>query len=92
MKLSAELETNLRELALTGPVELHENGTRVAPLSTLSWEVRGQAKSRCCISGLRSDQSNIGRYGYFPGSALSCLRSLKSFASPSRKTGAADFG
>ena len=41
MELSNELEANLRELAAAGPVELRENGARVAPLSTLSWEVRG---------------------------------------------------
>lgn len=41
MELSSELEANLRELASAGPVELRENGARVAPLSTLSWEVRG---------------------------------------------------
>ncbi len=41
MELSGELEANLRELASAGPVELRENGARVAPLSTLSWEVRG---------------------------------------------------
>ena len=41
MELSNELEANLRELASAGPVELRENGARVAPLSTLSWEVRG---------------------------------------------------
>jgi hypothetical protein len=41
VELSNELEANLRELASAGPVELRENGTRVAPLSTLSWEVRG---------------------------------------------------
>ena len=43
MELSSELEANLRELASTGPVELRENGARVAPLSTLSWEVRGSS-------------------------------------------------
>lgn len=41
MELSGELEANLRELAAAGPVELRENGARVAPLSALSWEVRG---------------------------------------------------
>jgi len=43
VELSGELEANLRELAAAGPVELRENGARVAPLSTLSWEVRGTA-------------------------------------------------
>ena len=31
MELSLELEANLRELASAGPVELRENGARVAP-------------------------------------------------------------
>ena len=44
MELSSELEANLRELASAGPVELRENGARVAPLSTLSWEVRGSGE------------------------------------------------
>jgi len=39
--LSNELEANLREFASAGPVELRENGARVAPLSALSWEVSG---------------------------------------------------
>jgi len=39
--LSNELEANLREFASAGPVELRENGARVAPLSALSWEVGG---------------------------------------------------
>jgi len=30
----AELEASLREFAATGPVELRENGARIAPLST----------------------------------------------------------
>ena len=41
MELSNELEANLRALASAGPVELRENGARVAALSALSWEVRG---------------------------------------------------
>ncbi len=41
MELSNELEANLREFASAGPVELRENGARVAALSALSWEVRG---------------------------------------------------
>ena len=44
MELSLELEANLRELASAGPVELRENGARVAPLSALSWEVRGHGE------------------------------------------------
>ena len=46
MALSTELEANLREPAAAGPVELRENGTRVAPFSTLSWEVRGNEAKR----------------------------------------------
>ncbi|MBS1840225.1 MAG: hypothetical protein JSS69_01435 [Acidobacteria bacterium] len=42
--MSSELEANLRELASAGPVELRENGARVAPLSALSWEVRGHGE------------------------------------------------
>ena len=44
MELSVELEATLRELSLAGPVELRENGSRVAPLSSLSWEVRGNGE------------------------------------------------
>jgi hypothetical protein len=41
MKLAAELEASLREFASAGAAELCENGGRLAPLSKLSWEVRG---------------------------------------------------
>lgn len=41
MELNKELEACLREFSATGSVELRENGKRVAPLSSLSWEVRG---------------------------------------------------
>jgi hypothetical protein len=44
MQLSAELECYLREFAAAGPAELRKNGARVAPLSTLSWEVRGHGE------------------------------------------------
>jgi hypothetical protein len=40
MKLAAELTTSLREFAASG-AEPRENGGRLAPLSRLSWEVRG---------------------------------------------------
>jgi hypothetical protein len=40
MKLAAELTASLREFAASG-AELRENGGRLAPLSRLSWEVRG---------------------------------------------------
>jgi hypothetical protein len=41
VELTKELEACLREFSATGPVELRENGKRIAPLSSLSWEVRG---------------------------------------------------
>jgi hypothetical protein len=40
MKLATELTASLREFAASG-AELRENGVRLAPLSQLSWEVRG---------------------------------------------------
>jgi hypothetical protein len=40
MKLATELTASLREFAASG-AELCENGGRRAPLSWLSWEVRG---------------------------------------------------
>lgn len=59
MELSFELEANLRELASTGPVELRENGARVATLSTLSWEVRGHGAKP--LLHLWSAQHNLTR-------------------------------
>jgi hypothetical protein len=44
VELAAELEATLREFAATAPVEVRENGGRVAPLAGLSWEVRGAAE------------------------------------------------
>jgi hypothetical protein len=44
VQLSSELEACLREFAAPGPAELRENGARLAPWSTLSWEVRGQGE------------------------------------------------
>ncbi|HEX3544435.1 MAG TPA: hypothetical protein VHT31_07910 [Candidatus Acidoferrum sp.] len=41
MKFAKELEASLREFASAGAAELCENGGRLAPLSKLSWEVRG---------------------------------------------------
>jgi len=43
VKLAAELEASLREFAAAGAAELCENGGRLAPLSKLSWEVRGES-------------------------------------------------
>jgi hypothetical protein len=44
MELAAELEASLREFAAAAPVEVRENGGRVAALAGLSWEVRGAAE------------------------------------------------
>jgi hypothetical protein len=44
MKLATELEASLREFAASGAAELCENGGRLAPLSKLSWEVRGDGE------------------------------------------------
>jgi hypothetical protein len=41
VELADELQTCLREFSSAGPAELRENGSRVAPLASLSWEVRG---------------------------------------------------
>jgi hypothetical protein len=43
VELAAELEATLREFAAAAHVEVRENGGRVAPLASLSWEVRGAA-------------------------------------------------
>jgi hypothetical protein len=59
VELSVELEANLRELASAGPVELRENGARVAPLSALSWEVRGRGEKP--LLHLWSSQHNLTR-------------------------------
>lgn len=59
MELSNELEANLRELASAGPVELRENGARVAPLSALSWEVRGNGAKP--LLHLWSEHHNLTR-------------------------------
>ena len=59
MQLSSELEACLREFAAAGPAELRENGARVAPLSTLSWEVRGQGEKP--LLHLWSENHNLTR-------------------------------
>lgn len=41
MELSEELQASLREFSEAGPAELRENGSRIAPLASLAWEVRG---------------------------------------------------
>ena len=59
MELAAELEASLRELAAAGPVEVHENGGRLAPLSALSWEIRGPGEKP--LLHLWSEQYNVTR-------------------------------
>ena len=49
----------MREFAAAGPAELLENGARIAPLSTLSWEVRG--KSEKPLLHLWSENHNLTR-------------------------------
>ena len=44
MELARELEASLREFSAAATVEVRENGGRVAPLASLSWEVRGAAE------------------------------------------------
>ena len=57
--MASELEACLREFAAAGPAELRENGTRVAPLSVLSWEVRGQGEKP--LLHLWSENHNLTR-------------------------------
>jgi hypothetical protein len=59
MELSSELEACLREFAAAGPADLLENGARIAPLSSLSWEVRG--KSEKPLLHLWSENHNLTR-------------------------------
>ena len=59
MQLSTELESCLREFSSAGPAELRENGARVAPLSTLSWEVRGNSEKP--LLHLWSENHNLTR-------------------------------
>ena len=59
MKLAAELEGSLREFASAGAAELCENGGRLAPLSKLSWEVRGSDDKP--LLHIWSEQYNLTR-------------------------------
>jgi hypothetical protein len=59
MHLSAELEATLREFVAAGPAELLENGTRIAPLSVLSWEIRGNGDKP--LLHLWSENHNLTR-------------------------------
>ena len=59
MELAAELEANLREFAASGPVEVRENGKRLASLAALSWEVRNAGEKP--LLHLWSEQHNLTR-------------------------------
>jgi hypothetical protein len=59
MEFAKELEATLREFAAAEPVEVRENGGRVAPLAGLSWEVRGAAEKP--LLHLRSSEYNLTR-------------------------------
>jgi hypothetical protein len=59
VQLAAELEASLREFTAAGPAELCENGGRLAPLSGLSWEVRGFGEKH--LLHIWSEQYNLTR-------------------------------
>lgn len=59
MDLGSELEASLREFSAGGPAEVRDNGVRVAPLSSLSWEVRGSAEKP--LLHLWSENHNLTR-------------------------------
>jgi hypothetical protein len=59
MELAAELEACLREFVTAGSVEVRENGGHVAPVSGLSWEVRGAGEKP--LLHLWSERCNLTR-------------------------------
>jgi hypothetical protein len=59
VEFAAELEASLREFASAGAAELCENGARLAPLSKLSWEVRGSGEKP--LLHIWSEQYNLTR-------------------------------
>jgi hypothetical protein len=59
VELAAELEAGLREFSASGPVEVRENGRRLASLTTLSWEVRHAGEKP--LLHLWSEQHNLTR-------------------------------
>jgi len=59
LKLAAELEASLREFISAGAAELRRNGGRFAPLSELSWEVRGSDDKP--LLHIWSEQYNLTR-------------------------------
>lgn len=59
MELSSELEASLREFVSVGPIEVRENGSRVASLTGLSWEIQGAAAKP--LLHLWSERCNLTR-------------------------------
>ena len=59
VEFSAELEATLREFAAVPSIEVRENGSRLAPLEGLSWEVRGATEKP--LLHLWSSQHNLTR-------------------------------
>ena len=59
MELSEELQACLREFSSAGPAELRENGSRIAPLASLTWEVRGDSAKP--LLHLWSENHNLTR-------------------------------
>jgi hypothetical protein len=59
VEFAAELEATLREFAAAAPVEIRENGGRVAPLAGMSWEIRGAAEKP--LLHLWSSEYNLTR-------------------------------
>jgi hypothetical protein len=59
VELSEELQACLREFSAAGPAELRENGSRVAPLASLAWEVRGDSTKP--LLHLWSENHNLTR-------------------------------
>jgi len=53
-----ELQASLRDFVASGPVEVLENGGRLAPFAGMSWEVRGGEKP---LLHLWSEQVNLTR-------------------------------
>ena len=59
MELANELKGSLREFSARGAVEVRENGSRVASLAVLSWEVRSAGEKP--LLHLWSEQYNLTR-------------------------------
>jgi hypothetical protein len=59
VELANELEATLREFFAVGPVEIRENGGRVAPTSAISWKIRGSGEKP--LLHLWAEQYNLTR-------------------------------